>query len=780
MRELYRQRPAGFPLREVGLTGASDAELQQVSKDLGLALSLEEMRTARDYFARGGRDPTDVELQSLGQAWSEHCCYKSSKVFLKEFLFPVQAPYVIDRGDAGVVEFDEQHAYALRIESHNHPSAIEPYGGATTGIGGILRDVLAMGAQPIALADPLHFGPLNYSYSKLPRGVKHPEYLFNGVVSGIRDYGNRVGIPTVAGCIIFDEGYLGNIVVNVGCVGFAKKSQLMRNRVKAVGDVFVLCGGRTGRDGIHGVTYASADLTEEAAEAWSGGAVQIGDAILKEPLIHAVLECARRGLLQGLKDLGGGGLSCVVGEMALAGGLGAEVDLEKVPLKEEGVEPWEIWVSESQERMMLAVDMKNLDEVLAVFALHDVLATPIGRAVLGKNCRVRYRGETVLDLDLAFYTGGPEYRRPFDVSGFPVQKGERAPELPTDLAPLILKLLSSPNIASKEHVIRQYDHEVRASTVLKPLQGKIGKAAHGDAAVIRPTLESEKGLAIAVASTPQLTAIDPFRGGASAVDEACRNLAAVGARPHALTNCLNFGNPEKSDRLGALREAVRGIGSVAQALGLPIPSGNVSLYNESPLGAVPPTPVILATGIVSSLRHCVTTDLKEEGNRIFLIGETKEEMGGSEYYRYKEAYSSVVPSVDAPGLRRAVGGLVTAMEHGAVRACHDVSHGGLAVAVVEMALGGHLGCRVRLDDAAGALRPDVQLFSESNGRWVAEVGAGREEEFLGLLDAVPVREIGRIGGIDVIFEHGERKIPVPLHSARELWTKGMSRLVVGS
>src|SRR2546421_5540794 len=272
MDERLRRRSAPFPLYDVVLADASPRDLSQISDSMGLALSVEEMRRIQSYFRGIGRDPTDVELQSLGQAWSEHCCYKSSKVFLKEFIFPVQAPYVIDRGDAGVVEFDEDHAYALRIESHNHPSAIEPYGGANTGIGGILRDVLAMGAQPIALADPLHFGPLDYPMERLPRGAKHPKYLFGGVVAGIRDYGNPVGIPTGAGCIVFDEGYLGNIVVNVACVGFGKKSQIVRNAVRSEDAVFILAGGRTGRDGIHGVTYASVDLTEKAVGGWEAGA----------------------------------------------------------------------------------------------------------------------------------------------------------------------------------------------------------------------------------------------------------------------------------------------------------------------------------------------------------------------------------------------------------------------------------------------------------------------------------------------------------------------------
>ncbi len=777
--ERFRRRSLPFPLHDIILRDASPQELGQVSERLGLALSVDEMQRIQEYFRSIGREPTDVELQSLGQAWSEHCCYKSSKVFLREFIFPVQAPYVIDRGDAGVVEFDADHAYALRIESHNHPSAVEPYGGANTGIGGILRDVLAMGAQPIALADPLHFGPLDYPFEKLPKGTKHPKYLFGGVVAGIRDYGNRVGIPTVAGCIIFDEGYVGNIIVNVACVGFAKKSQLVRNRVTSDRDVFILCGGRTGRDGIHGVTFASVDLTDRAVEGWEGGAVQLGDPILKEPLIHACIEAAHAGLLDGLKDLGGGGLSCVIGEMALAGGYGAEVDLEKVPLKEEGLAPWEIWVSESQERMMLAVRPENLEKVLRIFDLYDVPATAIARVIPEKVCRVRYQGVPVLEMDLAFYTGGPEYCRAYGPPTPMPSQELRLPPEPKDYRAAILKLLGSPNIASKEYVIRQYDHEVRAATVIKPMQGVIGKASHGDAAVIRPLIDSWRALAIAVSSTPQYTSIDPFQGGASAVDEACRNLVAVGARPHSLTNCLNFGNPEKPDRLWYFREAVRGIGMTAQALGIPIPSGNVSFYNESPRGPSPPTPVIMAVGIVDDLRSCVTTDFKRAGNRIVVVGRTREELGGSEYLRMRGVRGGPVPAVDPNGLRAAMDHLLLAIRKGTVAACHDLSHGGLAIAVAEMCLGGDLGAD--LDTAAmEPLRWDVQLFAESNGRWLVEVAPDRFEEFMHLMEGVPTTFLGNTGGRALRLRFGRKAVSLPLPSLRKTWSETIPKQVVVS
>jgi len=773
-----RRRALPFPLHDITLRDASAHELEAISERMGLALSVDEMRRIQTHFQGLGRDPTEVELQSLGQAWSEHCCYKSSKVILKEFIFPVQAPYVIDRGDAGVVEFDEDHAYALRIESHNHPSAIEPYGGANTGIGGILRDVLAMGAQPIALADPLHFGPLDYPMEKLPRGTRHPKYLFGGVVAGIRDYGNRVGIPTVAGCIVFDEGYLGNIVVNVACVGFGKKSQIVRNRAGSKNAVFILGGGRTGRDGIHGVTYASVDLTDKAVQGWEAGAVQLGDPILKEPLIHACVESAQAGLLDGLKDLGGGGLSCVIGEMALGGGFGAEVDLEKVPLKVEGLAPWEIWVSESQERMMLAVLPENVDRVLRIFDLYDVPATVIGRVIPEKVCRVRYEGTVVLEMDLPFYTGGPEYTRPYKPPAIRPSQDLRLPREPPDYRSTILKILASPNVASKEYVIRQYDHEVRASTVLKPLQGVIGKAAHGDASVIRPRIDSWRALAISVASTPHFTAIDPFQGGAAAVDEVCRNLVTVGANPHSLTNCLNFGNPEKPDRLWYFREAARGIGTTAKALGIPIPSGNVSFYNESPRGPCPPTPVVLGVGMVEDLRQCVTSDFKREGDPIVLVGSTQAELGGSEYLRLRGG-TAPVPSVDPLGLRASMDHLLRAIRTGTVAAAHDLSHGGLVVGAAEMCLGGDLGADLKTT-AMDPMRWDVQLFSESNGRWLVEVAKDRYEAFTHLMEGIPTTYLGTTGGRSLHLGRGRQWTSVAIPVMRKAWSEAIPNQVVVS
>jgi phosphoribosylformylglycinamidine synthase len=778
MKHLFNSRNLGFEFYDVDILSATDQELQAVSDDVGLALNIDEMKLIKSYFESKGRNPTDVELQSLGQAWSEHCCYKSSMVFLREYLTGIESDAVIDRGDAGVVEFDEDHAYAIRIESHNHPSAVEPYGGAATGIGGIIRDVLCMGAQPVALIDPLHFGPLDLRYRDLPPGVKHPRYLMGGVVSGIRDYGNRLGIPTVSGAVLFDEGYIGNIIINVGCVGIARKKNLAKNRVKTENDVFILVGGRTGRDGIHGVTFASVELTEDMEEEWRGGAVQLGDPILKEPLIHACLEVAERGLLNGMKDLGGGGLSCVVGEMALAGGFGAEVELEKVPLKEEGLAPWEMWVSESQERMMLAIAPENVEDVLHIFKLYDVLATPIGKVIKDEIVRVSYQGEVVLELDLEFLTAGPEYCRDYVTEFKPMKKSEVEPDEPTDLGETFLGVLSSPNIASKEWVIRQYDHEVRASTVLKPLQGKIGLACHGDAVVLKPLENSNRCLAVTTASTPHYTAINPYLGGASAVDEMCRNLVAVGARPHSFSNCLNFGNPEKPDRLGAFRETVRGIGEMASELGLPTPSGNVSFYNETSFAPVKPTPVLLGVGIVEDLSKCVTSDFKKDGSSILLIGDTKKELGGSEYYSSKSAFSPVVPSVDVQKLKRSMKGILSSIHDGLVLSCHDVAHGGLAIALAEMCLGGDVGVDSDLS-GIGDLRSDCKLFSESNTRWLVEVDPGNEERIMSKFDDVTLIKIGSVSGNSFSLRDNGNAIDLPLSDVRKAWTNTLYDLLGG-
>ena len=745
----------------------SDAEaLKEISAVTGVGLEPGEMEKIQEYYKKKGRNPTDVELQALGQSWSEHCSYKTSMPILKEVLLTIEAPQnmVVVEEDAGVVDFDEDHAYVIAFESHNHPSAIEPYGGAATGIGGILRDVVCMGAQPVALIDPLFFGRLDYA-DKLPKGVKHPKFLFSGVVAGIRDYGNRVGIPTLAGGVFFHDGYLTNCIVNVGCVGVVKKEEIIHSRVGAPGDYFILTGGRTGRDGIHGVTFASAELHENS-EHESRSAVQVGDPILKEPLIHACLEANYKKLLTGMKDLGGGGLSCAVGEMAFAAGYGAEVCMDDVPLKETGMQSWEIWVSESQERMMLSVSPDNVETVQKIFEKWDVPCTIIGRVIPEKVLKITHNGKTILEMELDFLTKSLRYKRPYTTKSItPV-----VPDIPVpdDYHDVLLQLLSSPNICSKDWVIRQYDHEVRGATVVKPLHGKIGSYTHGDAAVVKPLRDSYRGIAITADVNPRWVETDPYWGAAAAVDEVCRNLTAVGALPHSLADCLNFGNPEKPERLGDFVQVAKGLHAVASAMDISFVSGNVSFYNESHSGAIPPTPTILGVGIVKDIRKAVTADLKRQGNVIYQIGTAEKEMGGSEYYELQQVYGNQIPRCDPKLLKQRCSNLLAAQEKGLIASCHDVSHGGLVVCLCEMALGGNHGVLLTVGDDKV-----TELFSESNSRWVVEVKRGKEKEFKELFQK-DVHKLGEVSGTRIVIDD---IIDIPLKDVRTAWETPLWRMM---
>ncbi len=770
--EHYHERDVSFELHEVNILEAGDEDLKEISQESGVGLSLDEMKMVKEHFEELGRNPTDLELEAIGQAWSEHCCYKSSKPILKDTVFDIEAPqniYVIEE-DAGVVEFDDEHAYVVALESHNHPSAIEPYGGAATGIGGIVRDVACMGAQPLAFVDPLFFGPLDIDHDDLPPGTKHPRYLFDGVVEGISDYGNRLGIPTLAGMVYFDESYTSNCLVNVGCVGIAKKNELIRSRVKEPGDVFIMAGGRTGRDGIHGVTFASDELKEDSEEE-DIQAVQLGDPITKEPLIHVSLELNRKDLLQGMKDFGGGGLSCVAGEMALHGGYGAQVQLDKVPLKEEDMAPWEIWVSESQERMMYAVKEEDVDRVLEICEKWDVEATRIGKVIDEKRVKVYYEDEKIMDLDLEFQTGGPVYCRPTKSIDYTDELVEKIPKEPEDYEKVLLNLLSRDNINSKEWVIRQYDHEVRENTVLKPLQGVLGKQGPGDAAVVKPLEDSYKGIAITTDVLPSLTSLAPETGAMNTLDEAIRNLVAVGAEPHSFADCLNFGNPEMPERLGDFKRVAEGLESVARELTIPFVSGNVSFYNETEYGAVNPTPSILATGLIDDIREAVTIDLKGERNSIYLVGETTGEMGGSEYYSMVGGKTGEVPEVDVENLETSIEEMLEAHSKDLIMSCHDVSIGGLGVALSEMCLAGDVGAKI---DTKTELRPDKFLFSESPTRWLVEVKEEDEEEFEKVF-SVPTEKLGVTQDKRIEIGINSEVIDVGLEKIRERWKKTLGK-----
>ena len=763
------------PVFEIVLKDATDEELVAISKEMGIGLDASEMRNVQQHFAALGRNPRDIELEALGQAWSEHCCYKSSKPVLKRHVYGIHEDRLIAREDAGVMHFDGDWAYVAKIESHNHPSAIEPYGGAATGIGGVVRDVLCMGAQPVALIDPLFFGSLDTPWESLPPGTKHPKYLFGGVVAGIRDYGNRIGIPTIAGLVHFHPKFLTNCLVNVGCIGIMRKEHLIHSRVGNVGDLYVLLGGKTGRDGIHGVTFASEDLSATSADT-ARSAVQLGDPITKEPLIHLCLELNEKKLITGMKDLGGGGLSCVCGEMALDAGVGAEIDLDQVHTKAPNMSPWEIWVSESQERMMVTVKDEQVEDVLALARKWDVDARVIGRAIREKKVKVKWAGNVVFEMDSEYLYGGPVYNRPMEI---PVIHGEtkRRPAPRADYSGALLDLLGHENLCSREMVIRQYDHEVRARTILKPLQGKVGMACHGDAAVIKPVADSWKGLAIACEINPHLTDADPYWGTLSGIDELVRKLACVGARIDSIADNLNLPNPQKPQQMGRIEKAAQALGDGARALGVPFISGNVSMYNESPQAAIPPTPSLLGVGIVEDVRKCVTTDLKTSGNALYHVGEARDEMGGSHWYLMAGGESTMVPRADVPTTQKYADAVVSAIEQGLVAAAHDVGMGGLAVALAEMCMGGDLGATV--DAAAlGALPADVRLFSESNTRWVLEARDAAKLEAHFRARGVPLQRLGQAGGDRVVVMDGDKKlVDVKVADARREFDAGLHRRV---
>jgi len=770
---LFKKKNYPFDLYEIDVFSATDQELKGISDRMGIALALPEMKRIKDYFKEKKRNPTDVELEALGQAWSEHCCYKSSKIPLKMHVFGIEEDKIIAREDAGVIEFDKNHYYCAALESHNHPSAVEPYGGAATGVGGIVRDVVCMGSQPIAYIDPLFFGPLDLPIKEVPKGTKHPRYLFKGVVDGIRDYGNRIGIPTLSGQVYFHKGYTGNCLVNVGCIGVMNKEELIHSRAKAPGNIYIYVGGKTGRDGIHGVTFASAELTDQSEES-SRSAVQVGDPITKEPLIHVTLECNRKGLLEGLKDFGGGGLSCVSGELAYAAGFGAEIHLDNIPLKEEGLSPWEIWVSESQERMMFLVDPKNVDRVLHICKQWDVTAVVVGKVIKEKITRVFFKGKKILEMDMDFYTGGPVYNsceRPFTIPK--KRKTEENDFGMSDLNDILRKLLTSPNISSKEWVIRQYDHEVRGNTVIKPLQGKIGIQTHGDSTVLKPLEDSFRGLAVTANVNPRFMERDPYWGACSAIDETCRNLVSVGANPDSLLDCLNFGNPEKPERMGEFYEACRGLGDTARELKLPFVSGNVSFYNESVKTAVPPTPEIVGIGIVDDIRKCVTSDFKDEGNPIYLVGKkTDKEMGGSEYYNILDFDEGIVPKTDIQILKNCIDSILSTIDKEYVSSCHDVSEGGIAVCLSEMTIGGDIGAIIDITNINKQLRTDFKLFSESNTRWIIEINKKYEKDFEKILikKNTPFIKIGITKGKKlVIYDRNKIVVNLDISVLRNIW-----------
>ncbi|MEM3579493.1 MAG: phosphoribosylformylglycinamidine synthase subunit PurL [Candidatus Bathyarchaeia archaeon] len=753
---LYIRRKTSFPIFEVKLAEADDKQLLEISGELGIGLNLQEMKAVQAYFKRKGQNPTDVELQTIGQTWSEHCFHKTFKGKIEingkeiDSLFKTYIAkatqdikprwcFSVFEDNAGIVHFEKDYGIAVKVETHNHPSAIEPFGGAATGVGGVIRDILGVWADPIACTDVLGFGPLDFDYERLPAGVKHPKYVFMGVVAGIGSYGNNMGIPTVNGAIYFDESYTGNVVVYCGCIGLLPLKKFKRNAKP--GDVLVLAGGKTGRDGIHGVTFASAELTEKSEEV-SRPAVQIANPIEEEKLKRAIIEIRDLELASAITDLGGGGLSSAVGESAKKFGCGAIVELDKVPLKYAGLAPWEIYVSESQERMLLSVPPENLAKVLEIFEIEDVEATAIGKYTADNVLRIYYQSEKVAEMDISFLFEPPKIVRKAECP--PKNFEEPAFPQPKNLTKTLMELLSSPNIASKESVIRTYDHEVKGNTTLKPLHGEFG--GPNDAAVLKPLNGSWKGIAISCGMNPNYGKIDAYWMAAAAIDEALRNNIAVGGRRIALLDNFTWANPEKPERLGSLVRACEACYDFATAFKTPFISGKDSLYNESPLGPVTPTLLITAIGVVPDIRSVVSMDAKEPGDLIYIVGQTYGELGGSEYYKLKGFLGKTVPKVRSSQAKKAFRAVTKAIDLGLVKACHDLSEGGLAVAAAEMAFAGGYGMELHLQKIPmkGISRDDFALFSESNSRFLVEVSPRHKEEFESLMKGKVCAEIGRV------------------------------------
>ena len=762
----YRRITSNLELYEIDIINANDNDLLTISQELGLGLNLNEMKYIKKYFTSIGRNPTDAELQTIAQTWSEHCYHKTFKGkivtdgevienMLKNYIVKatreLNYPWLISvfEDNAGIVEFDDEYAIAVKVETHNHPSAVEPFGGAATGIGGVIRDVLGVWAEPIANIDVLCFGPLNWPYEKLLPGLKHPRYIYNGVIAGIAHYGNNMGIPTVAGAIIFDEGYVGNVVVYCGCVGILPKSKYFR-RVKP-GDLILLIGGRTGRDGLHGVIFASAELEEETER--YRPAVQIPNPIEEEKLRRAILRIRDEELGDGITDLGGGGLSCAVSEMAYKYNCGAVVWLDKVPLKDPTLAPWEIWLSESQERMLLAIPEDKVNKVFEILDEEEIEGTVIGKFVNTGRIVVYYRDLEVVNLETKFLFNPPTVERIAKPVSYSVKEVNF--EEPKDLNEILLKLLSSPNIASKEEVIRIYDHEVKGLTVIKPLQGMIG--GPNDAVILKPLPKSWRGIVISVGIKPRYGKLSTYWMAASSIEEAIRNNVSVGGRRIALLDNFTWGNPEKPDRMWGLLEAVKACYEYAKYFETPFISGKDSLYNESPLGPVTSTLLITAIGIIPDIRKAVTLDVKNANNYIVILGLTRRELGASEYYRLLGYLEGEVPKIDKNIAKKVVDSVVKAIDLGYIKACHDLSEGGLAVALAEMAFSGGYGIEVWLDRVprtSDVNRNDYILFSESNSRFVLEIDERYLDDFLELVKDIPHAVIGKVVKEPRLIIHG--------------------------
>lgn len=712
-----------------------------------------------------GREPTPVELGMFGSLWSEHCGYKHSKELLK--LFPNTSPRVITKigeENAGAVDIGDGQAIVMKMESHNHPSAIEPYEGAATGVGGIVRDIFTMGARPIALLNSLRFGPLSD-----PRN----RYLFNGVVAGIAGYGNCLGIPDVAGEIYFAEAYSANPLVNAMCVGLLERSKLVKARAGKAGNLLMLVGADTGRDGLHGASGLASRTFEDDRELRP--TVQVGNPFLEKLLIEACLELKETDWIEGMQDLGAAGLTSASVESVARSGRGLEIDVLKVPRRAEGMTPYEVMLSESQERMLIIVKRGYEAKVKAVFDRYELRSDIIGEVIEEPVARIREGNTIVAEAPIQLLTHPPVYHlngtKPAWLEPLQAFDFTTLPDLrPEEAGKALLTLLASPNIASKRWVYRQYDHQVQINTVELP-----GEA---DAAVLR-IKGTPKGIALTVDGNGRYGYLDPFTGGAIAVAEAARNLACVGARAIALTDCLNFGNPEKSDVAWQFEQCIRGMSEACRVLDVPVISGNVSFYNETRGEAVYPTPTVGMLGLLPDISRRCTMAFKTEGDVVVLLGESKDTLAGSEYLEVFHKKGAGMPEISLERERRLDECLLAAIGEGLLHSAHDCSDGGLAVALAESCITGRIGFEGGITVGE---RLDAALFGEGPSRAVVslpETNLKRLEEMAAGF-SVPLRRIGSAGGkrfhLDrVKGAHRKSLIDLPLDPLIESWEHGLER-----
>lgn len=704
-----------------------------------------------------GREPNLTELGIFSLMWSEHCSYKSSKIHLKKL--PVTGKNVIQGPgeNAGIIDIGDGMAAVFKIESHNHPSFIEPYQGAATGVGGILRDIFTMGARPVATMDSLRFGPITTPKNRS---------VMDGVVGGIAGYGNSFGVPTVGGDVYFNECYSLNPLVNAFCLGLVEKERIFYAKAKGPGNAVLYVGSKTGRDGIHGATMASAEFGEDLEEKRPN--VQVGDPFKEKLLLEACLEAMDKNLVVGIQDMGAAGLTCSTTEMAANSNTGIEINLDLVPQREEGMTPYEIMLSESQERMLIVAEQEKVDQLKDIFSKWDLDAPIIGRVTDDNRLKVSFAGETVVDIPVdAVINLCPVYERKYSPPS-PSRPDLKLPDLPLtpDFNQVMLELLASPTIADKEWVFRQYDHMVQINTAFLP---------GADASLLR-IKNQKKALALTLDGNSLYTYLDPRTGGKIAVAEACRNLACVGARPIGVTNCLNFGNPEKPEIMWQFKEVIEGIAEACNTFNIPVTGGNVSFYNDTEGVSIYPTPVLGIVGLVNDISKAVSPGFKEEGHLIILLGENHEELGATEFLKWvHQVERGKPPQIKLSEEKKVQELCLDAIDREFLHSAHDISEGGLAAAVAECAFlsPSHIGCVLNMEDK---LSTEALLFGESQSRIVVTIKEPSLNELRNLanIQKVSISVIGKTGGKDLIFHHQGRKIvDVPVAVAFASWKQAI-------